>query len=393
MVDKYDMINETTERETELLKTMTDIQIYPDIVEEANLLKYEKLSLSRLPALGVALEPLAVAFHNVVNGGEAKSGLYRVTVPKGGKLAKFKDGSGCLGSVLKPNGAVGGGQAVLNPLVCDPTVLIMAVVLANFDKKLDSIQEVQREILGFLVQKEKSELRGDLNFLIDIFNNYKYSWNNDKYKSSNHIKVLDIRQVAEQKIDFFRERIMSKINKKSFFHREQEVRKQLDKIESEFKDYQLALYLYSFSSFLEVILLENFDSAYLDGISNKIEDYSLKYRELYTNSYNTIESYAKSSIQSRILKGLENINKVAGETIGKVPVISKLQIDETLIEIGEKMGDFGTKRTEQTMEQFVKKQSSYVRPFIESINTVNRLYNQPIELIFERENIYFSIVE
>ncbi|MDP4159518.1 MAG: IS3 family transposase [Bacillota bacterium] len=39
------------------------------------------------------------------------------------------------------------------------------------------------------------------------------------------------------------------------------MKKQLGKIQSEFKDYQLALYLYSFSFFLEVMLLaENFFS-------------------------------------------------------------------------------------------------------------------------------------
>ena len=148
----------------------------------------------------------------------------------------------------------------------------MALALANIDKKLDDIKEMQKEILNFLVMKEKSDLRGDLNFLADVLNNYKYNWNNEKYKNSNHIKVLDIRQAAERKILFYRERITTKIQSKSIFHIDQDVKKQLDQIQSEFKDYQLALYLFSFSSFLEVMLLENFDSAYLDGISQKIEN-------------------------------------------------------------------------------------------------------------------------
>jgi hypothetical protein len=69
---------------------------------------------------------LTAAFRNVINGGGATSGLYQVTIPKGAHLAEFKNGSGYLGSVLKENGAVGGGQAVLNPLVCNPTMLFMA---------------------------------------------------------------------------------------------------------------------------------------------------------------------------------------------------------------------------------------------------------------------------
>lgn len=381
-------------KKNEILKAMMDVQYCPTIVEEkVSISKYTKLPFSKVPALGTAFEPLAVAFQNIINGGGGTSGLYRITIPRGAHLAEFQKGSGYLGSVLKGNGAVGGGQAVLNPLVCNPTMLFMAVALMNIDKKLDGILEVQQEILDFLVQKEKSELRGDLNFLADILNNYKYNWNNEKYKNSNYIKVLDIRQAAERKIDFYKEQITAKINKKSFFHSDQEVKKQLEKIQAEFKEYQLSLYLFSFSSFLEVILLENFDSAYLDGVSNKIEDYSLKYRELYSKCYNQIEGYAKSSIQSHVINGLSNINKFAGEGIAKVSVINKSQIDETLIKTGDRLGSFGSRRTDQTMKQFVEKQSSCVRPFIENINAVNKLYNQPMELLYDQENIYFSLSE
>ncbi len=394
MADRLEMANKITDRKSEIVKAMTYVEYYPAIVEEqVGIAKYTKLPLTRVPALGTAFEPFAAAFQNVVNSGGTTSGLYKVTIPKGGHLAEFKNGSGYLGSVLKENGAVGGGQAVLNPFVCNPTMLFMAAALANIDKKLDSIQEMQQELLDFLVQKERSELKGDLNFLSDTLNNYKYNWNNEKYKSSNHIKVLDIRQAAERKIHFYREQITSKINKKSFFHSDQGVKKQLGKIQSEFKDYQLALYLYSFSSFLEVMLLENFDSAYLDGIAKKIEDYSFNYRELYTKCYDQIEGYAKSSIQSHLLNGLASVNRIAGEAIAKVPVISKSQFDETLIETGEKLGKFGSKRIEQTMKQLIEKQSSYVRLFVENINVVNRLYNQPIELLFDKENIYIGAAQ
>ena len=384
------MADEIIERKNEIIKAITDVEYYPSIVEEqANMDEQTKFPLTRVLALGTAFEPLTAALQKVVSGGNATSGLYKVTIPKGGHLAAFKNGSGNLGTVLDANNQIAG-QATLNPLVCNPTMIFMAAALANIDKKLDAIQEMQQELLDFLVQKERSELKGDLNFLSDTLNNYKYNWDNDKYKNSHQIKVLDIRHAAERKIDFYREQITSKLKKKSFFHSDQEVKKQLGKIQSEFKDYQLALYLYAFSSFLDVMLLENYDSAYLDSISNKIEDYSFKYRELYTKCYDQIEGYAKSSIQSQLLKGLAGVNKVVGESVAKVPVISKSQIDETLIETGDKLGKFGSKRIEQTMKQLIDKQSSCVHPFIENINTVNRLYNQPMELLFDEENIYFS---
>ena len=394
MTDKVEAIDSSSMRESDIARTITEVEFYPVIVDEA--IKTEtlpKFPLAKIAAWGTAYKPLTAAFQTILSGGKATSGLYMVTVPNGGQLAHFRQVNAYLGSVLKPNGAVGGGQARLNPLICDPTMLFMAIALANIDKKLDSIQEIQQEILDFLIQKERSELKGDIRFLTDTLNSYKYNWNSEKYKNSNHVKALDIRQAAERKIDFFREQIALIISKTSLFHSDQEVKEQLEKIESEFKDYQLALYLYSFASFLELLLLENFDAAYLECISKKIEEHSAQYEELYTRCYNQLEEYAKSSIQSHLLKGLASVGKAAGEAIAKVPVISKSQIDETLIKTGDRLGSFSIKRTEQTMKQFIEKQSAYVRPFIEMIGTVSRLYDQPMELLFDEENIYLASVE
>ncbi|MGB4587714.1 MAG: hypothetical protein WBI17_00600 [Clostridiaceae bacterium] len=394
MPDKFEIVNEKIERRNEIVEAITNIEYYPAIVEEqVKLEKYTKLPLSKMTSLGTAFEPLVAAFQNVTNDGETTSIMCKVTIPKGALLAKRKHGPGYIGSILKKNAAVGGGQAVINPVVFNPTILFMAATLATIDKKLDAIQELQQELLDFLVQKERSELRGDLNFLADILNNYKFNWDSEKFKNSNHVKVLDIRQAAERKIDFYRERIALKINKKAFFHIDQEVKKQLENIQLEFKDYELALYLYSFSTFLEVMLLENFDSVYLNRITNKIEDYSFKYRELYTSCYDQIEGYAKSSIQSHLLNGLATVNRVAGESIAKVPVISKSQIVETLIETGDKLGKFGSTRLKQTMKHLIGKQSSCVRPFIENIKAVDKLYNQPVELLFDKENLYIGGIQ
>lgn len=381
-------------RKNEIIKSMTDVEYYPVLAEgEVDITKHTKIPFSRVAALGTGLEPLATAFQNVIKGGQGTSGLYKVTVPAGGHLAKFKNGSGYLGSVLTPNGAVGGGQAVLSPISFNPAMLFMAAVLINFDKKLDSIQETQKEILGFLAQKEKSELKGDLYFLADVLNNFKFNWDNDKYRNSNHIKVLDIKQSAERKIYFYREQIESNLNKRFFVSVDKTVRKQRDKIKSEFENYQLALYLYSFSSFLEILLLKNFDSTYLAAIAEKIGDYSFKYRELYTICYDYIEDGSKSTMEHRALKIFASGNVTAKKIAAKVPGINKSRFNNDLIEAKNKLEKSNLRRIDQTMEPFVDRQIGIVRPFIDNINTINKLYNQPMELIFDRENIYFAEVE
>lgn len=384
---------EENSRKNGIIKVMTEVEYYPSIQnEKINIEKYAKLPIANLAALGVAFEPLAAAFQNIVLGSEATSGILRFSIPKGGHLANFKDGSGMLGTVLDGENKLMG-QARLNPLACDPTMLFMAAALANIEKKLDDILETQKEILGFLEQKEKSVLKGNLNYLTDILNSYKYNWNNEKYKNSNHIKVLDIKQNAEQSIIFHQEQIKIKIAKNNFFHSNQDVKSKMNKLESEFNDYQLALYLYSFSSYLEVLLLENFESIFLDRVVHKIEVYSFQYREFYTKCYNQIDGDSRSSIEAHLLKGLAVSSKAVGDAIAKVPLINRSQFDESLIESSSKFKKIGSKMTGKTLKQFINKQSSNVRPFIDNINTINKLHNQPMDLLVDQENIYIRNID
>ena len=378
-----------TARKNELLKAMSATELAPlEVKNEISVQTYSKIPLSRLTALGTGFEPVVSAIQQVTSHGQATSGFYKVTIPKGTHLAQFKEKSGFLGTAVGEHGIMG--QAQLNPLLCDPTMLLVAAALANIDKKLDAIQEVQQEMLDFLTQKEKSALKADLNFLMDIQNNYKYNWNSEKYKAANHAKVLDIRQEAARQIDFYQEQIKKQLGKKALLHSDHDVQKMLEKVQGEFKEYQLALYIYGFAYFLEVMLQENYEKAYLSAIAKRIDEMSFQYREFYSLAYSQIENLSKSSLQAHLFGGLSAINKGAGTAIAKIPGINKSQIDEALIEAGERIGAYKNRRVQTTMQQLLERQSSCVRPFIDNINAVNRLYNEPVTLIFNHDTLYLG---
>lgn len=212
------------------------------------------------------------------------------------------------------------------------------------------------------------------------------------YKNSNHIKVLDIRQEAEKKIAFYREQITTKVNMKSFIHSDQTVNKQLQAVQDRFKDYQFSLYLLGFSSFLEIMLLGNFGTDYLAGISDKLEKYSLNYRELYTKCYDEIESYSSTSVQSSMLKGIAKASTSVGKFVEKIPVISKGQADEALIAAGDKLDELNSGKLRKQMSSLIEHQSNSIRPFIENIDTVNELCNKPVQLLVDKENLYISTI-
>lgn len=378
-------------KDNEILQMMNNTSIYPMLKEsEVGVSNYTPLPLLRLAAYGTAFQPLTTAVQTAVNGAGG-SGIYYVNTA-GKTMFQMKGTNNFIGSLQTSAGMVGGGQAKMTPLACDPTMIFMAAALANVEKKLDAIQDMQKEMMDFLVQKEKADLKGDLNFLFDVFNNYKYNWNNEMYKNSNHIKVLDIRQEAEKKIAFYREQIIAKVNKKSFIHSDQTVNKQLQAVQDQFKDYQLALYLLGFSSFLEVMLLGNFDKDYLTGISDKLEKYSLNYRELYTKCYDEIEGYSSTSVQSSMLKGFAKASTSVGKIVEKIPVISKGQADEALIAAGDKLGELNAGKLRKQMSSLIERQSNFIRPFIENIDKVNELCNKPVQLLVDKENIYISTI-
>ena len=128
--------------------------------------------------LCVSFQPITQIVQTALNG-SGGSGLYWVNT-HGKKMHSFKNKPGYLGSLKNSNGTVGGGQAVLQQIPFDPTMMCMAFSLMSIEQKLDEICEIQKEILAFLEMKEKAKLKGNLNTLYDVLNNFKYNTDNEK---------------------------------------------------------------------------------------------------------------------------------------------------------------------------------------------------------------------
>lgn len=378
------MNNEIESRKDATLKAMIDVEYLPSMPELDFSITETKIPLSNLAALGVAFKPLAGAIQ-AIGGTGGGSGIYFVNTM--GKQM-FSTSNGYIGSLKSAAGTVGGGQARMTALPCDPTMLFMAAALMNIEKKLDDIREVQQDILDFLEEKERALLQGNLNVLGDIMSNFKYNWDNATYKSNKHILVQQIKKEAEGSIILYRDQIAKKLKKRSLIHSDRDVKTTLKKVETQFSDYKLALYLYSYSSFLEVMLLGNFEEGYLDSVEERILEYASQYRTLYTDSYDLMETYSKTSVQAGVLAGLSIASKFMGETIAKIPVISNSRLDENLIEAGTKIGVHKEKRTTAALEEFSESSMRIVIPFVDNIRAVNALYNKPATYLFDSENVY-----
>ncbi|HZH87893.1 MAG TPA: hypothetical protein VFD78_01810 [Chitinophagaceae bacterium] len=241
----------------------------------------------------------------------------------------------------------------------------MAVAIMAVEKKLDAIHETQ---------KDEAKLKGNLNTLVDVLNNYKFNWDNDKYKDHKHILVQDIKREAEQSIILYRELLTKALDKKALFQSGQEVKATLNKTRARLNHYQLALYTFSFSSFLEIMLLENFDTNYLNSLASKIQEYSGDYTALYEKCAEKIEKDSKASLEAYALKGLSKLSSGAGKLVEKIPVISNSQLDKNLLKAGGILQD--TSRTQNVMQILADSQTDYISSFVEDIHTIDNLYNR-----------------
>ena len=86
-----------------------------------------------------------------------------------------------------------------------------------------------------------------------------------------------------------------------------------------------------------------------------------------------------------------NLSNLTGESINKIPIIDKSNIEKTLIKVGDDLKTKDYKKTDKIILSLIERQSSYVRPFVENINEINGLYNKPLELLFDKDNIYIGV--
>lgn len=391
------------QKRDEIIKAVADIEFRPSTeITRQDLSQATKLPFDKLAIAGVALGSLPEAVRTVTTQIPSAEVLFKATDKFGNSISpnmlqRFNDGSGMMGSTLI-NGQFGqvrlhevasvAGNAVTT-VPYDPTMLFVAAALAQMNEKLDAIQETQEEMFEFLRREKRSKQEGDLNTLTDVMNNYKFNWNNETYRKNKHVLVQSIARRAQENIMFYRNETMASFEKKGLVTLGKDTRAKTEKITASMRDYQLALYLYSFASFLEVMLLGNFNADYLDSVSSKVKSLTLEYRKLYTQCYNTLEAATKSTLEAGVLDGIAFAGKALGKAIEKTPVGDKTQIDETLIGAGEAIASKRDKLSARQISLLIVAKENVTLPFSDGIDKISYLYNHDFELLMDSEAMYF----
>lgn len=390
------MIDNTTQK---FIQASVEVTYVPDIPADIKL-HYQKIPLSQIATLSAAFSPLIASFQaarqavgNAAIGGE---GLYRVTFNgKVGALARAKDGSGFLGNVINPGHGVNGlarlkpaATSNVFPMVYNPAMLFMALALISIDQKLNAIQETQREILDYLCGLQIAQIQTDLDNLNSILTDYRYNWQSEKFITTKLIVVQAIKRDAKKNITFYRNQIQTLNDKKQWLHFNYDLNKRSSKLREHFKYYRMNMYLYAFSAFVETLLLENFDADYLNHIVDNIQSYEEQYRMDYEKCYNKLESYANSSVESFFRSGAVHITKIMTKSF-RQSLVGKL-VGKKRTSVDEQLHQFGKNTTIKTMNSFQNNHGKDVEIFVDKLQTLNILHNQPTTLLFDDKNVYIN---
>lgn len=377
-------------------------------IQEVDLDKFQKIPFTELTGLGGMIAELVPQFRTVVSESTVHmDGLFKAFNPKTGKqmtdlMYKSKQMTGAyVGSMMQGNKKFDQTafiktqdlkQTTTAVAAINPAALMIAAGIMAMSKKLDTIEENQKRIISFLEKDKESKLKGNLNFLLSIFNGYQFHWNDTIYKTAQLVKIQDIKQESEQNIVFYRELLDDELNKRKLFASKLDVKKNMQKLIEEFSNYRLAIYLFSFASYMEIMVLENFKSDYLKSLRAKISDDSFQYASLYTAAYDKLEKMATKSIESGAIKGAAVVSKGLGKFIEKIPVVERGQLDENLIAASEKLEAYKDDSVTLLLTSFHSMSNCLTNQFTALIETVDELHNGEPVILIDNENVYVQTV-
>lgn len=393
----FDKIKKKNEIEDFIPKDCSIIEmnnyILTDIKKE-NLNSCYSLSISKLTEISPIAAPTANTIKNIVENGTSKTNkLYRITnLGKNDSLKAMKDGKTFWGAIKKSdNTSAMAKLKEVNPsnlMALDPTIMMMSFALAGIESELGEIKEISKKILSFLQNDKESEIESDLQILNRSINDFRFNLNDEKYLLNNHKQIMDIKRTANKNMLFYKKEIEDDIVKNKILTTSNSMKSIIDEIQKKFKYYRLSLYIYSFSTLMEILLLGNYGSEYLLNKKNELDSLDEEYSKIFNDSLEYIKKNAGKSLESNVLLGLGSAGKAIGDLVEKVNIKN---VDTWLNEKGDNLRKTGKNIEDNYANKFERVKDTYSNTFSNQIEKINIIYNNTKEIYFDKDKIYLDI--
>lgn len=363
-------------------------------IKKENLNSCYSLSISKLTEISPIAAPTANTIKNIIENGTSKTNkLYRITnLGKNDSLKAMKDGKTFWGAIKKSdNTSAMAKLKEVNPsnlMALDPTIMMMSFALAGIESELGEIKEISKKILSFLQNDKESEIESDLQILNRSINDFRFNLNDEKYLLNNHKQIMDIKRTANKNMLFYKKEIEDDIVKNKILTTSNSMKSIIDEIQKKFKYYRLSLYIYSFSTLMEILLLGNYGSEYLLNKKNELDSLDEEYSKIFNDSLEYIKKNAGKSLESNVLLGLGSAGKAIGDLVEKVNIKN---VDTWLNEKGDNLRKTGKNIEDNYANKFERVKDTYSNTFSNQIEKINIIYNNTKEIYFDKDKIYLDI--
>lgn len=199
---------------------------------------------------------------------------------------------------------------------------------------------------------------------------------------------MDIKRSADQNIILFQKQVADVQKENHAVVGKATVDAVNASLQKKLKYYRLSLYIYSMASFVEMMLLGNFQEEYVMQIKSKIEKYSLEYRKTFAECSGYLEAVVKNLMSKNALQGLGVVENALGSLIGNIPLVKDGQVDEWLIKNASRHKNTAKGIEQKAVERFSVISDPGTSVFIERLEEMNRIYNRTEQIFFDDKKIY-----
>ena len=352
------------------------------------------LSLSKLSEISPITVSTANNIKTIIEQNPKTSGnLYRITnLEKNESLKTMRDGKTFWGAIKKEDGS--STMAKLkevksnNAITLDPTIMMMSVALVSIEQELGEIKELSKKIYSFLEHEKESEIESDLEILNRSIGDFRFNLEDEKYLINNHKQVMDIKRTSNKNMLFYKKEIKDYLSKDKLFTTNNSLNSIVLDIQKKFRYYRLSLYIYSFSTFMEILLLGNYKTDYLLNKKNELDELDNEYLEVFNKALEYVKKNANKSLEGNVLTGLGSAGKAIGNLAEKVKIKN---VDNWLNEKGDNLKQSGQNIKNDFITKFEEMKESNSKPFINQIEKFDSIYNKTKEIYFDKENIYLEL--
>ena len=371
---------------------------------EINMAQYKKIPLVDIGVLGAAFAQLPANARAIVQSVETtiKGGqqLFVGVNPKGVQGFIRMNADGTVGNIMRYNGhgaqqviagrlrfkpvnGIEGIQTTTTFMPIDPVAMMVAVALITIEKRFDDLQKSVDQIMRFLVLDKQASQRGNLNTLTEILSEYKRGNMDENRCNTLAVQVQAIHADVNQKILFWESALKELLAKPP-----QQLQELLNKILVSMAEYQLAVYLYGFSSLLDVLLQNLYSAEHLNEIESRLSLQAERYRSLVEQCRSFLADKQRAAVIPAARGALGGLLNHVGKAIEANPVLGKGQVDEWLIKQSENLGNMNRQEIARIVDAFAPFEEEKVQPFLDSIHTMNIVHNQPNGMLMDEENFY-----